>query len=193
MKDNQRSSHTSSRGEQLDDLAVSTTLHRLWVLNVLAIALTSLMYLDNISVIIRICTVGLIPFLLQFNAVFNDKNNANSKVYAKVAFGGTLAGSLIGVIFLLTVFVSWVRLQLSYQESHMKVWAPASIVWTWHLMHTIESAWQIFGQVLALTSNAVFLLCHEHESHSKRLRRARKGVKAKESPKVEMRDRSDFA
>ena len=82
----------------------------------MAIALTSLMYLDNISVIIRICTVGLLPLLLQLNACFNDRSDpSNAKVYAKVALGGTVAGSLIGLIFLLTVAVSWVRQQMAEQ------------------------------------------------------------------------------
>ena len=129
---------------------------RLWTLNVTCIVLTLLTYSDNRSLIIYCITVALIPLMLQFYDVCTNGHPATYMYKRRISIIVSIIGSIVGIIFVLNIIILSLKLHYSEREN-LKIWAPNAVLKAWRIKNTVETIWQLTGQVLAISSNIFYL------------------------------------
>ena len=112
-------------------------------------------YQDNIAVVVRAILVGLLPLFVQVLNVLGTWHDG--RIANHLALLTTIAGSIVGLIFLGTVIIQRITV-LGTTRERMTVYAADSVVNAFHIMHTVESLFQVIGCLVAMCSNAYFIM-----------------------------------
>ena len=137
------------------ELPESPAQRWLWITNVFFFALTAVMYKDNVAVVIRLVLISVIPLVLQVRHTYDDSSSVATT--RKLGVLGSMAGSLVAIIFIAAAVATWVTNALTDEGQPNKVWAPQNIRTTWSLMYAVECSWQVLCSLLALFQNIYFI------------------------------------
>ncbi len=153
------------QSNQLIQPQESTYQRMLWLLNVTLMGLTLFTHHDHKSHIFKLVIISLIPLILQMYHISESHKMTLSKSISikNISIIVSIAAIVLGTGFLFFIIFSYIQSRI-YEESHNnKIWAPAVIVQTWHLMYIIEYLWQVIGLMGSLLQN-FYYICTQHKS-----------------------------